>query len=259
VSSETRREIGIIAWRSVRRTVRQPALIVPSIVFPLVLLAVSSAGLDAATKLPGFPADSYLDFALTICFMQGALFAAITAGTELATDIESGFLDRLQLTPLRPIAVLVGQLAGAAAVSLLATLIYIAVGLAAGADMKAGAGGVLVLIALSMLVSIAMAGLGVVMAARTGQPEAVQGVFPLLFVTVFLSSGNLPRNLMSVDWFRQIATYNPVSYLIEGMRSLIITGWDGQALALAFGVGLGVVAAGFALAAAALPERMART
>jgi ABC-2 type transport system permease protein len=259
VSRETRREIGIIAWRSVRRTVRQPALIVPSIVFPLVLLAVSSAGLDAATELPGFPADSYLDFALTICFIQGALFAAITAGTELATDISSGFLDRLQLTPLRPIAVLVGQLAGAAAVSLLATLIYIGVGLAAGADIKAGPGGVLVLIALSMLVSLAMAGLGVVMAARTGQPEAVQGVFPLLFVTVFLSSGNLPRDLMSVDWFRQIATYNPVSYLIEGMRSLIITGWDGTALAKGFGFALAIGAVSFYAASRGLRSRMERT
>ena len=66
MTGETLREIGIIAWRSVRRTLRQPALIVPSIVFPLILLAVSSAGLDAATRLPGFPADSYLDFALTI-------------------------------------------------------------------------------------------------------------------------------------------------------------------------------------------------
>jgi ABC-2 type transport system permease protein len=64
---------------------------------------------------------------------------------------------------------------------------------------------------------------------------------------------------METTWFRWLATANPVSYLIEGMRSLIITGWDGQALGLAFGIGLGIAAAGFALAAAALPERMART
>src|SRR5439155_12870642 len=131
VTREALAEIGIIAWRSVRRTLRQPALIVPTIVFPLVLLAVNASGLQAATKIPGFPADSYVDFALTVCFMQGALFAAVTAGTELATDIETGFLDRLQLTPLRPIAVLLGQLAGAAALSLLSSLVYIAAGLAA--------------------------------------------------------------------------------------------------------------------------------
>jgi ABC-2 type transport system permease protein len=257
--SEVLREVGFVAARSVRRTLRQPALIVPSIVFPLVLLAVTSSGLTSATKLPGFPTDSYLDFALTVCFMQGALFAAITAGSELATDIESGFLDRLQLTPLRPVAVLVGQLAGAAALSLFGTLVYIGVGILAGADIKSGPGGVLVLIALAMLVGIALAGVGSLMASRTGRAEAVQGLFPLLFVTLFLSSANFPRSLMSVTWFRDIATYNPVSYLVEGMRSLIITGWDATALAKGFGFALAIGALSFFAAARGLRTRMART
>ncbi|MDX6639036.1 MAG: type transport system permease protein [Solirubrobacteraceae bacterium] len=257
--SETLREIGFVAARSVRRTVRQPALIVPSIVFPLVLLAVSSSGLTAATKLPGFPTHSYLDFALTVCFMQGALFAAITAGTELATDIESGFLDRLQLTPLRPVAVLVGQLAGAAVLSLLATVVYLVVGVIAGVTIKAGVGGALVLIVLAMLVSMAMAGIGSLMASRTGRAEAVQGLFPLLFVTLFLSSANFPRNLMPVTWFRDIATYNPVSYLVEGMRSLVITGWDSTALAKGFGFAVVIAGLSFYGAARGLRTRMART
>ena len=77
-----------MARRSVRRTLRQPALIVPTLVFPLFLLAVNSSGLGAATNIPGFPADSYLDFAITVTFIQGAMFAAITAGTEIATDID---------------------------------------------------------------------------------------------------------------------------------------------------------------------------
>ena len=64
----------------------------------------------------------------------------------------------------------------------------------------------------------------------------MQGVFPLFFVFLFLSSSALPRNLIEQDWFRTIATYNPVSYLFEGLRSLIIFGWDGEALALGFGV-----------------------
>ena len=259
MSRETLREIGIIGWRSVRRTVRQPILIVPSIVFPLILMAVTTGGLNAATKLPGFPTDTYLDFALTVCFIQGAMFAAIAAGTEVATDIESGFLDRLQLTPLRPAAVLIGQTAGAALLAVFSTVLYIGVGLAGGANMKAGPAGALVLVALSVVICIALAGVGTLMGARTGQAQAVQGIFPLLFVTMFLSSANLPRELISVDWFREIATYNPISYLVEGMRSLIITGWDGAALAkgFAFAIGIGVVA--FWAAGRALRSRMART
>ena len=252
-------QIGWIARRSIRRTLRQPALIVPTIVFPLFLMAVNSSGLSAATKLPGFPTTNYLSFTLSVCFMQGALFAATTAGAELATDIETGFLNRLSLTPLRGVAVLVGQLAGAVVVSLTASVVYLAVGLIAGADLAAGVGGALVLLALATLVGIAFGAIGLLMALRTGSAEAVQGLFPLMFVLFFLSSINLPRNLIATDWFRAIATYNPVSYLVEGIRSLVITGWDGEALALGFGMAAALAALSFAAAGRALRTRLTRT
>ena len=88
---------------------------------------------------------------------------------------------------------------------------------------------------------------------------AVQAIFPLLFVTLFLSSSSLPRNLIKVDWFREVATYNPMSYLIEGVRSLIITGWDGRALALGFGFAALLVAITLGLANAAMKSRLVRT
>lgn len=252
-------QVGFIARRSVRRTFRQPAVLVPTIVFPLFLLALNSSGLAAATRLPGFPGKSYLDFALAVTFMQGALFAATTAGTELATDIETGFLNRLQLTPLRGVAILVGQLAGAVAVSLLGAVIYLGVGLIAGATIASGVGGVLVLLLLATLVGVAFGSIGAVMAARTGSAQAVQGLFPLLFVTFFLSSINLPRTLIEISWFRTIASINPVSYLVEGLRSLVVTGWDATALARGFGVALAISVLAFAAASSALRTRMART
>ena len=97
------------------------------------------------------------------------------------------------------------------------------------------------------------------MALRTGSSEAVQGLFPLMFVVFFLSSINLPRNLIQTDWFRTVATYNPVSYMVEGLRSLVITGWDAQALALGFGIAAAIAALGFAGAARALRTRLTRT
>jgi ABC-2 type transport system permease protein len=253
------KQIAWIAGRSIRRTLRQPALIVPTIVFPLFLLAVNASGLDAATKLPGFPTDNYLSFALSVAFMQGALFAATTAGSELATDIETGFLNRLSLTPLRGVAVLVGQLAGAVLVSLLASVVYLAVGLIAGAGLASGLAGAVVLLGLATLVGAGFGAIGLLMALRTGSAEAVQGLFPLMFVVFFLSSLNLPRNLIETDWFRAIATYNPVSYLVEGIRSLVITGWDGEALALGFGMAAGIAALAFAAASSALRTRLTRT
>ncbi len=90
-----------MAWRAVIRTARQPIVIVPPLVFPLFLLAINASGLDAATQIPGFPADSYLAFVLAFPFMQGAIFATNTAGTNIAQDIGSGFFNRLSLTPMR--------------------------------------------------------------------------------------------------------------------------------------------------------------
>jgi ABC-2 type transport system permease protein len=252
-------QVGFIARRSLNKVLRQPAMVVPSLVFPLFLMALNSGGLNSVTKIPGFPTDAYINFALAMTFMQGALFAAINAGTELATDIQNGFLNRLQLTRLRGFAVLIGQLSGALALGALGALAYIAVGLIGGAHIEAGVLGVFVLFALALLTAFGLGAVGSAMAAATGSAEAVQGLFPLLFVLLFLSSSSLPRNLIQVDWFRTVATYNPFSYLIEGMRSLIISGWDTAALAKGFGTAAGFAIIGLALASRGLKTRMART
>jgi ABC-2 type transport system permease protein len=254
-----RTQLLMIGGRSLRRTLRQPAFVFPVVAFPLVLLSLNSAGLADATRIPGFPTDSYLDFALTVTFMQAALFAATIAGTELATDIETGFINRLQLTPLRRVAILAGEMTGAMAVALMASVSFIVVGLAAGVTYEAGIGGVLVLLVLAQLTALGFSALGAVMAARTGSAEAVQGLFPLLFVTFFMSSLNLPRPLIETDWFRTVATWNPVSYMVEGMRSLIIGGWDGTALGRGFLAAGLLTAVALLGAGAALRTRLART
>lgn len=252
-------QIGSLAGRSVLRTLRQPAMIVPSIVFPLFLLAVNSAGLDAATSIPGFPTDSYLTFILAFPFIQGALFATMNSGQALAEDIENGFFNRLALTPMRGSALIAGQLGGLVAIGLLQATVYLAAGLAAGADLAAGPLSVPVLFALSILISIGFGGIGMFLAIRTGSGETVQGTFPLLFVLLFFSSISLPRELIEEDWFRTVATINPVSYLIEGIRSLFVFGWDWEALALAFGIALALIALSISIASLSLRERLVRT
>jgi ABC-2 type transport system permease protein len=248
-----------MARRSVLQTLRQPAMVIPPILFPLVLMAVNVGGLDAATRLPGFPTDSYLDFAIAFPFIQGSLFASINAGSSLARDVETGFLKRLALTPMQRAALLLGNLGGVMTVALISSVIYLAVGFAAGLHMEAGVGGVLTLLVLGMLIALAFASLGAFVGLRTGSGETVQGVFPLLFVLVFLSSNALPRELIEQDWFRSIATVNPVSYLFEGLRSLVIFGWDAQALALGFGFALAIAVIGVLGASSALRTRLVRT
>jgi len=252
-------QVGQLARRSVLRTLRQPGQIVPSLVFPIFLLAVNSGGLKAATNLPGFPTHSYLTFALAIPFMQGALFSVMNAGTDLARDIETGFLNRLALTPLRGTALLTGLLAGVMVLGLLQAGTFLLVGWAAGAGFAAGVPGVLVIVALSLVMTLGFGAIGLFAALRTGSGEAVQGLFPVFFVFLFLSSMSLPRNLIQTDWFREIATYNPVSYLVEGVRSLLVTGWDGEALALGFGIAAAVAVVGMTAASVALRSRLVRT
>jgi ABC-2 type transport system permease protein len=251
-------QVLLLARRSVVRTVRQPANVFAPLLFPLLLLAVNSGGLKAETRLPGFPTSSFVAFALAIPFIQGALFATMNAGTDLARDIQTGFLNRLSLTPMRGIAVLAGQLGGVVAMGLVQALVYLSVGLAVGVRPASGALGVLVLFAFALLVTLGFGALGAFAALRTGSGEAVQGLFPVFFVFLFISSMNIPRNLISATWFRDLATANPVSYLIECVRSLIITGWDGQALALGFGIAAAITVVSLALASWALKVRMAR-
>ena len=252
-------QVGTLARRSIVRTLRQPAMVVPALFFPLLLLAVNSGGLQRATDLPGFPADHYLDFVLAVCFVQGGLFAANSAGTNVASDVESGFLNRLALTPLSRSALLVGQLAGVLALGLIQATAFLTVGAVAGAGIHSGVPGALVIGALALLISLGFGGIGAFVALRTGSGEAVQGIFPLLFALLFLSSMALPRNLIETDWFRTVATWNPVSYILEGIRSLVITGWDPEALALGFACAGGIAAVSLVAAATALRTQMVRT
>jgi ABC-2 type transport system permease protein len=259
VSGALRTQVGQLARRSVLRTLRQPAQIVPALVFPLFLLAVNSGGLKDATSLPGFPTDSYLTFALAVPFMQGALFSVMNAGTDLARDIETGFLNRLALTPLRGGALLSGLLAGAVVLGLVQALTYLTVGLIAGAELTTGVAGALVIVALSVSITVAFGSIGLFAALRTGSGEAVQSLFPVFFVFLFLSAMSLPLSLLQTDWFHAIASANPVTYLLEAFRSLLFEGWDAEALALGFGIAAAVLAIGMLAASGALKTRLVRT
>ena len=248
-----------MARRSVLQTLRQPALVITPIVFPLILMAVNVGGLQSATNLPGFPTDDYLNFAIAFPFIQGSPFASINAGSSLARDVETGFLKRLALTPMQRSALLLGNLAGVMVVALLASFVYLTAGFAAGLHVEAGAAGVLVLLVLGLVIALAFASLGALIGLRTGSGEAVQGVFPLFFVLLFLSASSLPRDLIEHGWFRAIATINPVSYLFEGLRSVVIFGWDAEALALGFGIAIAVAVLGVLGASSALRTRLVRT
>src|SRR6185436_3255348 len=180
-------QVYLLARRSVVRTARQPANVIAPLIFPMLLLAVNSGGLKAETRLPGFPTNSFFAFALAVPFMQGALFATMNAGTDLARDIQTGFLNRLSLTPMRGVALLTGQLGGVMAMTAVQAAVWIATGLIFGVHFAAGVGGIAVLLLLAVAIAIAFGGAGLFMALRTGSGESVQGLFPVLFVFLLIS------------------------------------------------------------------------
>jgi ABC-2 type transport system permease protein len=252
-------QIGVLARRSMLKTLRQPFQLFPIVFFPAILLAVNAGGLRAATRLPGFPTSSYVTFAIAVAFIQGGMFSLVNTGTNLAEDIESGFFNRLSLTPLRRVSLLGGLLVGVAALGAMQSTVYILMGFVAGAHLAAGFAGALVVIVLGSAVALAFGALGCAVALRTGSGEAVQGLFPLFFVFIFLSSSNLPRQLLKTGWFHTVATWNPISYLIEAFRSLFVVGWDGTALLRGFAVAAGLLIFGLLAATAALRTRLQRT
>jgi ABC-2 type transport system permease protein len=245
-----------LARRAIVNTTRQPAMIVPSIGFPLIFLAMSSAALDRATLLPGFPeVDSFVQWAISATIVQGILFGAVAAGTDMARDVEGGFFERLIASPVSRTAILAGRVAGAATLAFVQVWIFFGIVSLFGVDFAGGLAGVVLI---SLGAALLAAGFGSItagLALRTGSAEAVQGSFPLIFVFLFLSSAFFPRTLMN-GWFETVASLNPLSYLIEGFRYQVITGFDLGEWLVSVGIGAGILTFGLGTGYLALNGRL---
>jgi ABC-2 type transport system permease protein len=257
-SSSLDLQVRTLARRSIRRTLRQPVLVVPNVIFPLFMLAVLSSAGKQITHVKGFPTHSYITFIISATLIQGAAGATTLAGNALGNDIETGFLSRLALTPVKVPALVASQLAGVAVLGFAQSVIYLVVGLAGGASIKAGAGGAAVVLLFVLMVILAFGSVGLFAAVRTGSAQQAQGVFVIGLGLLFMSSMIMPRNLITATWFREIATYNPMSYLVEAPRSLFITGWDAQALELGIGIAAVVLVVFLWASIASLRSRILR-
>lgn len=252
-------QLRLLARRSASRTLRDTGGVASALLFPLILFAIVASGLSKSTDIPGFPTTNFTSFALTIAFMNGSMVMIANTGQGIATDVESGFINRMALTPMRGEALILAQLAGALVLGIIQAILFLVIGYAAGARIEAGPAGSVVLVILFLLTLLGFGTVGIFIGLRTGSGQAVQALAPLTLVFLFFSSVNMPRNLITTDWFYWVATINPVSYLVEGMRSLLISGWDAEALALGFGVAVVLFVLGLAASTRALGQRLVRT
>lgn len=249
------RVVTALGARSVRQTARRPQLAAPLFVFPTLLLAIQTGGAGRAVNLPDFPpVQSFLAFMLAGAMVQGVLLAGNSGAIALAIDIEMGFTDRLFAAPISRFAIVLGRLAGTAMLGAIVALWFIAIGLIFGATIHAGfLGGVWIVLMVSAS-AIAFGSLAAALALRTGSASVVQGIFPLLFVVLFLSSAFFPATLM-LEPAASVAQYNPLSFIVDGIREPVISGFTGHDMFKAAISVVGIAALGLWLSAIAVRAR----
>ena len=184
------------------------------------------------------------------------MFYATTAGNDMAIDIDNGFFERLLASPVRRISIVLGHLAGTSVASGAVALVFAVVLVAFGASIEAGVAGLAVLIATSLVLGVAIGAFAVTIALRTGSVEAVNGSFPIFFALIFLSSAFFPLDLAG-GWFERVAVLNPVSWIVDGLRELIIGGWDTWAAARSLLVAAMLAVLTLVLSFSALRKRLA--
>jgi ABC-2 type transport system permease protein len=245
-----------LARRALRNALRRPQFLAPLVIFPTLFLAVNVGGLTRTTELPGFPqVDGFLDFQLPAAITQSLLLGGVSAGIAVALEIEGGFFDRLVAAPIPRTAIVVGRLLAAAAIAIAQVAWFLVIGLIFGASIKAGVPGVLAVVAISVVAGTGFGALGVMLALRARNASTVQGIFPLVFVILFVSSAFFPGNLLSSP-ADAVAAYNPLSYVADGIREPIAYGGDLGPVLEGLAAAAGVAAVAIAACVASLRWRL---
>jgi ABC-2 type transport system permease protein len=250
------RVVTALGSRSVKQTARRPQLAAPLLVFPTLLLAIQTGGAGRAVDLPQFPpVENFLTFMLAGAMVQSILLAGNSGAIAIALDIEMGFTDRLFAAPISRFAIVLGRLAGTAVLGAFTAVWFIAIGLIFGASIAEGVPGALWIILLVSAAAVAFGSVVAAIALKTGSASVVQGLFPILFVGLFLSSAFFPANLM-LEPAAGFAEYNPISFIVEGIREPIVAGFAGEDELRAVVSILAIGALGFWMCAAAVRSRV---
>lgn len=211
-----------LARRALRNALRRPQFLAPLVIFPTFFLAVNVGGLSRTTDLPGFPhVNGFLDFQLAAAITQSLLLGGVSAGIAVALEIEMGFFDRLVASPIPRVSIVFGRLGAAAGIAVLQAVYFLILGLVFGAHIEGGVVGVVVVLGIAALAGVGFAGFGVMLALLARNASTVQGIFPLAFVVLFVSSAFFPRELLEQP-AQGVARFNPLSYIADGMRNPII-------------------------------------
>ncbi len=241
--------------RSLRETARQPAIEITNIFIPMFFFAVTVGAIGNVAGR-AFGVTNYTAFQMPVAILQAVAGAAGASGLGMVTDIERGYFDKLLLTPTPRLALVFGRLAADGVRVMVLTALILVAGLIAGSGMESGVIGIIVIVLMGGLFGLAYAGIGMAIALKTGSAQAAQTGFLIFFPLLFLSPAFAPKEVFS-GWLEFLATINPVTYILEGMRDLVLGGYDVQSMAAAFGSILGLGTFTMTLVLLALRSRTA--
>ncbi len=242
-----------VATRALRSLLREPEAIIPALTIPVFFYAVNIGALqDLVEAAPG--AIDFKAFQLPVAIVFAV--TGVSRANMLVTDIQSGYLDKMLITPVRRVTLLLGMMvADFVLVFCLSTLVLV-LGFAVGVRFESGPLGILVFLLISSAWGLAFTGFPYFVALRTGNPAAVNSAFLIFFPFSFLTTAFLPKEALT-SWLGAIATWNPVTYLLAGLRSLISEGWVASDLLGSLAAVGGIGAVTFTLAFSALRRRVA--
>ena len=240
------KDIATVAERAVRSVTRDPEVTIPALIIPVFMYIMTVGALqDFAERIPGL---DYRAFQLPVA----GLFAVtgVSRAITVVTDIQTGYFDRLVISPVNRLALLLGMMVADFCLVVALTVPVIIMGYIAGVRFETGPLGILLFMLLSGLWGLIFTGFPYAIALKTGNPAAVNISFLLFFPFLFMTTLFVPQEAMT-GWMSTAADYNPVTYLLAALRSLITEGWELGTLlrGVAAVLGVGVVSIGLALAA----------
>ncbi len=215
-------DVAAIAGRALRGVPRDLPAVAPPVFIALFFFIVNIATLQHLTQSAGAGFD-YKAFQMPTAILLGV--TGVSRAPSLVLDVQNGYLDRLLMTPISRLAILLGHMVADVAVAMVLTVPILALGFAIGVRFDTGVLGVVAFVGLAALWSLAFSGFGYAIALKTGNPAAVNSAFLLFFPFLFLTSSYVPRSQLS-GWLDTVAGLNPVTYLLDGLRSLVSTGWQ---------------------------------
>jgi ABC-2 type transport system permease protein len=252
--SSTVHDLVTVAIRAIRGVFREPEFFIPALIVPVFFFIVNVGALQDVAQFSGLVED-FKAFQLPVAIIFAV--TGVSRASALVTDIQGGYFDRLLLTPIRRPALLLGLMAADLVSVLLLAIPVVILGLILGVSFVTGPAGLIVFLLLGALWGLAFAGFPYAIALKTGNPAAVNSSFVLFFPFAFLTTTFLPQEALT-GWMATIAKYNPVTYVLAALRSLITEGWVWDDLAKGLAGILGVLVVSFGLASSALRGRIKR-